>query len=407
VARRAIELVAAIAAIAATGLQCGSTPSRVSGGDAPTYDASPGTHAPDASVTSTPEGGTADGGASSGGDRSSSPGTSVDASGPAPVEDASDSTAADGAAEAYVAPVWATWPMPNDPASGLPRPQSYDTSVEGIAVDKVTGLTWQRDPYVISTTEYPPYDEILGSAATYCAGLTLGGFSDWRVPSRIELVSLVEFSSSPPSNAAVFPSVEGFFMSSSEHNIGTGNAAVGEAWTGTATNPGCGVDYASIPPMGQLQGPDAVRCVRGQVAVEGPHYTIANGVVQDNWTGLAWIQAPSALMEPGSVSSYCTSQTLAGGGWREPSTHEIETLFGDFPDPTGVSLDPTAFPGAAPLGQGFGTIDLELGTASMTQWVCVSQGCSTYPQDNVDPVLFPLPGTEPYMGYWVYAECVR
>jgi hypothetical protein len=347
---------------------------------------------------------TADGGMSPGDDGSSS----LDASGLEPDADGSGPTTGDGASgEAYVAPVWATWPMPNDPASGLPRPQSYDTSVAEIAADKVTGLTWQRDAYLLSTAQAPPVDEILAAAATYCAGLRLGDFSDWRVPSRIELVSLMDFSSSPASNSTVFPSVEGYFVSSSQHKVGTALAAVGEVWMGTASDPGDSIDYASDPAMSQAQGTDAVRCVRGQVPGEGPHYTIANEVVQDNWTGLSWIQAPSALMEPGSVASYCTSQTLAGGGWREPSTPELETLWGDFPDPTGVSLDPTAFAAALQLAQGFGTADVELAASSAPVWVCIGKECSTFPQDDVAPVLFPLTGSEPYMEYWVYAECVR
>jgi hypothetical protein len=407
-ARRAAERVLALAAFAAIGPACSSMPSAVSDNDAQVYIASPAADAAAPSVADATEGVAADGGTSSGDDGSPSPGGSLDANGPALVADGADPASGDGAtADTYVAPEWATWPMPNDPASGLPHPQSYDTRVVGIAVDKVTGLTWQRDAYVLSTAESPLASEILASATTYCAGLTLGGFSDWRVPSRIELVSFLDFDSSPASNATVLPPVEGFYVSSSQHNMGTVNAAVGEIWTGTTANPDPGFDYANVPPMSQLQGPDAVRCVRGQVTAEGPHYTIANGVVQDNWTGLSWIQAPSALMEPGSVASYCTSQTFAGGGWREPSAPELATLFGDFPDPTGVSLDPTAFAAALQLDQGFGTTDIQLVPASATVWVCLSTGCSTFPQDDVGPVLFPLPGTEPYMEYWVYAECVR
>jgi hypothetical protein len=324
------------------------------------------------------------------------------------VADGSDTTTGDGAsAEAGVAPVWATWPMPNDPASGLPHPQSYDTSVAGIALDKVTGLTWQRDAYALAAADGGLADEILATAAAYCAGLTLGGFYDWRVPSTIELVSLLDFGSSPASNASVFPPVAGFYMSSSQSNIGMGNIALGETWTGTMTSPDPLIDYESAPAASQLQGPDVVRCVRGQIAGEGPHYTIANGVVQDNWTGLSWIQAPSALMEPGSVGSYCTSQTFAGGGWREPSAPELETLFGGFPDANGVGLDPTAFAAALQLDQGFGTADVNLAASSAPVWICVGNGGSTFLQDDVAPVLFPIAGTEPYMEYWVYAECVR
>src|SRR5262249_6415642 len=39
---------------------------------------------------------------------------------------------------------WARWPMPNPPITGLPNPQSYETSTPGIVLDKLTGLMWER-----------------------------------------------------------------------------------------------------------------------------------------------------------------------------------------------------------------------------------------------------------------------
>jgi hypothetical protein len=85
---------------------------------------------------------------------------------------------------------WAEWPMPNPGTSGLPYPQMYDTTTTlGVVVDKVTNLKWQQ--------------AIEGGAFTWadaqvlCSGLTLAGGS-WRLPTRIELLSIVDFTSPNP-----------------------------------------------------------------------------------------------------------------------------------------------------------------------------------------------------------------
>lgn len=80
---------------------------------------------------------------------------------------------------------WPLWPMPNPPSTGLPHPASYDLSTDGIVTDKVTGLIWQR---TVDTNGF-----FLADAKAYCANLTLAGFTDWRLPTRIELVSLADF----------------------------------------------------------------------------------------------------------------------------------------------------------------------------------------------------------------------
>src|SRR6185437_15153217 len=98
---------------------------------------------------------------------------------------------------------------------------------------------------------------------------------------------------------------------------------------------------------GGLGGTTVVRCVRGGAPVSGAHYEIAGGTVHDRWTGLTWLQAPSDVMLPSTAASYCTQQTAAGGGWREPSFNELETLFGDTSDQS--TVDSTAFPATAQL----------------------------------------------------------
>jgi len=87
--------------------------------------------------------------------------------------------------------------MPNTPSSGLPHPLSYDTSVEGIVTDNVTGLIWQKEPASFSVTQK--------DAANVCKALNLGGHTDWRLPSRLELVSLLAIERESGVDSTAFP----------------------------------------------------------------------------------------------------------------------------------------------------------------------------------------------------------
>jgi hypothetical protein len=95
---------------------------------------------------------------------------------------------------------WAHWPMPNPDAasapdsSPLPHPMTYDAGADGesaIVLDFVTGLQWRRQAAV--ATDY-------GTAWTQCL------LAGTRVPTRIELVSLVDFTQ-PSGGATIDPTV--------------------------------------------------------------------------------------------------------------------------------------------------------------------------------------------------------
>ena len=91
---------------------------------------------------------------------------------------------------------WAEWPMPNGPAdvtAGAPNPESYTDNGDGTVTDNVTGLMWQQAEPAIGNIE--TWD----NAVAHCQSLTLAGHSDWRLPSRIELVSIVDLGQSEPS----------------------------------------------------------------------------------------------------------------------------------------------------------------------------------------------------------------
>ncbi|HRI64773.1 MAG TPA: DUF1566 domain-containing protein [Polyangium sp.] len=107
---------------------------------------------------------------------------------------------------------WAQWPMPHPPNTGLPDPFNYEVDAEkGVVLDKVTKLMWQR--------EISPSGTNWIQAKTYCNDLELGGYDDWRLPTRIELVSIVDFTNEygdPAINATAFTNtpIDWFWSSS-------------------------------------------------------------------------------------------------------------------------------------------------------------------------------------------------
>jgi hypothetical protein len=89
---------------------------------------------------------------------------------------------------------YAVWPLPPD----HPLLSSYVLGAETVT-DKTTGLEWQRSDSDPATMSY-------GLGAAYCTGLTLGGQTDWRLPTRIEVETTLDFGQSPGLlNPTVFP----------------------------------------------------------------------------------------------------------------------------------------------------------------------------------------------------------
>jgi hypothetical protein len=108
------------------------------------------------------------------------------------------------------ASTWAAWRMPSPVTTHLPNPASYTNLDDGTVRDDVTCLVWQRDvsENTCSWTE----------ANDYCSSLPLAG-GGWRLPTRIELVSLVDFTKAAPGptiDEAAFPNTpsEEFWSSS-------------------------------------------------------------------------------------------------------------------------------------------------------------------------------------------------
>jgi hypothetical protein len=142
-------------------------------------------------------------------------------------------------------PNWAEWPMPNsqaDVTAGAPNLESYTDNGDGTVTDNLTGLMWQQ---AVPTTTYT-----WANAATYCSTtLTLASHSDWRLPSVVELTSIVDFGSSPAVNSTYFPSTPASWFWSS-----CPEAGFSSYW---------GIDFSSGHTLPQTASNGSyVRCVR-------------------------------------------------------------------------------------------------------------------------------------------------
>jgi hypothetical protein len=137
--------------------------------------------------------------------------------------------------------------MPNDQVdvtAGAPNLESYTDNGNGTVTDNVTGLMWQQ---TVPTGTYT-----WAQAVAYCPTLSLGGHSDWRLPSRIELVSIVDFgvTSGATINATYFPSTPADWFWSSSPMAGSSSLA----WA---------VDFDDgIAYYYGVSGTGVVRCVR-------------------------------------------------------------------------------------------------------------------------------------------------
>jgi hypothetical protein len=228
---------------------------------------------------------------------------------------------------------WALWPMPNDPpdvTAGAPNPASYSVNADGTVTDKVTGLMWQQAVSAASLFK-------LADASAYCASLALSGHHDWRLPSEIELVSLLDFGVGVGStNLAIDPTV-------------FPNPPTGTFWS---TTPEAGastsvwvLDFGATvrASFGEKTNARNARCVRIEVpaTAAGAHYTASNDTVVDNGTKLTWQRSPSATR-----LTWMDAQTYCGGlgaGWRLPTEKELLTLI-DYSQTAAPHIDPSAFP---------------------------------------------------------------
>ena len=239
---------------------------------------------------------------------------------------------------------WACWPIPNPLNDYLPNTASY-TDMGDVVHDNVTCLDWQKSPPNTTRTNQ--------DALTYCENLSLGGHDDWRLPTRVEMASITDWTRSP----AIDPILSGQ----------GGFYKTGSNWVLTVDQrgAGAGTDFAWAQNMadGIVSNArsaaivDRARCVRGNGSGEGfndyavpppNQYTeLSAEEVRDNYTGLIWQRDgdASGLLTWDDARMYCENLTLGeNDSWRLPSDRELATLVDEAE--VAPAINRTMFPNA-------------------------------------------------------------
>lgn len=308
-------------------------------GEQPSAPSSDGVSSPPTTESSsgsmyccTSEGGSSDGG-SFGSTRTSTHGASSSGTSP-------NSQNLDAGSEPVECGDWACFPIPNAEATP-PLPADYDTSNPDVVFDRVTGLMWQT----VAAPERIKADAVAGA----CDDLALAGYSDWRVPRLMELLSLIDHASDAPGGE--LKTTHAFaddgpyeFWSISQYGTSTG------LWLASLSG-----GYVDAP---SAAGSARLRCVRTHEVRAftadndtNEHYTAsgagATGTVRDNWTNLEWHAAATGTSYTfAEAADYCTASTVGGGGWRVPNAAELYSLV-DLRSSAELKIDTTVFSNTA------------------------------------------------------------
>jgi hypothetical protein len=229
------------------------------------------------------------------------------------------------------------------PSGNGANPGELVVSADGLTVtDTITGLLWQRDGSGarsgcsggIGGARSGDLTCTWAEAQAYCASLTSGGISGWRLPAVMELYSIVDFTGTSVATTidlTAFPNTPSEPFWTSFPYAGS----LPDAW---------GVSFATgmsgIFDMRSFLL--RARCVRGSRCYPTNRLvTVSSGLVHDTLTNLVWQQQASpTTMSLADAQTYCSS---AGSGFRLPTLKELLSIV-DLTVIPGAPINQTAFP---------------------------------------------------------------
>lgn len=268
-----------------------------------------------------------------------------------------------GLAPDYPCVVGFPWPTP--PSLQLPNPQAYDTSEEGVVLDEVTGLMWQRE-----TAEFPDSK----TAAAHCAALDAHGYDDWRLPELIELASLVDVTKKPTLDTDVFgePPFDVFWS----NTVYDDDPAFHWKLTFYDGRMNDAIATLGDPVLGRCvrtarqvtEAPDECHVISDEM-VTGDIFdpTVHPLIVKNVVSGLTWLR-PSVNRSYDEIVQYCKTATEDGGGWRIPTIAELATII-DYPTHEWSFYETGSFTlfNPDPMATGAISISMMYGTSYVTK----------------------------------------
>ena len=214
----------------------------------------------------------------------------------------------------------------------------YVNNGDGTVTDRVTGLIWQQGHNAKRLGWYEAHQA--------CADLTLGGHTDWRLPSIKELYSIADFRGTAghrPYLNKVFeihqPSAD--ILQHDRFAATHHSSMMGQTWSSTLytgqhwDRPGVNAAFFFNFLDGRIkQAPTHgrrglfYRCVRGPTWGANDFVDNGNGAVTDRASELVWQQSDDGKTRnwEGALA-YCEGLTLGGhNDWRLPNVKELQSI---------------------------------------------------------------------------------
>jgi len=184
----------------------------------------------------------------------------------------------------------------------------------GIIKDNVTDLMWQK----ATAQDYHTWEQAL----SYCDNLTLGGYTDWRLPTIKELSTLVDSGTAYPGpaiNMSYFPDTgarSNYWSSTASVSTYVGDAD--SAWH---------VYFGNGAALFDKKGNSYhVRAVRG-VSSSNNFVDNSDETITDTSTGLMWSKSAGASFGFPDAQQQCEYLSKSGhSDWRLPTRNELQTI---------------------------------------------------------------------------------
>ncbi len=188
----------------------------------------------------------------------------------------------------------------------------------GTITDTITGLMWQKIDFGEISFE---------NAVKYCDTLTLGGYTDWRLPSPLEGFSILNLQNTNPAiNTTFFPksAAEYWWTNKLQYNDPS------KVWV---TNSGGGIGNHLKTETISAGGTKnffvrAVRDVNTPSILPNRYISNGDGTITDLVTHLVWQQTPEAQVKTWEDALvYAEGLTFASkSDWRLPSIRELQSI---------------------------------------------------------------------------------
>jgi hypothetical protein len=231
---------------------------------------------------------------------------------------------------------------------GVPWPEPRFENRGEIVLDRLTGLVWSRDA---NMPEFPLSWQEASDRIKKMNGEKSLGFTDWRLPNRRELRSLMSHQTKKPALPEGHPFINvfsGWYWTST-------SAAVNPAYAWYVHTEGARMFYGAKTQyflFWPVRGPGDVLPATGQAAcfaADGKAVSCSgtgqdgelrtgrswpvprfepggDGVILDRLTGLRWQINADLTGKPVTWSEALSVVRGLGGGWRLPNINELESL---------------------------------------------------------------------------------